>query len=392
MIPSRTTQTMCCGNTFTICISEDKNVYSFGMSDKGAHGHENELVFPPKMIPSLKNIESVVYGANHTVCLDNEGTVFTFGCNNSGQLGIGDESVSFTHIPQKLTLPPIKQIACGSTFTFCLTRKGRVYAFGSDFYGAVGLGLDTSKITKQYSPKMIDKPKTMVNIEFIESVGAHVMCKTLDNKIFCWGCNYYGQLGLSRNKTIFNTPVLLKKWKGSIVKNIVDIKCGGEHTLVLLSNGDVYSCGNEILIGRETEEEYYDQLNDYLTCYSSSLKKIEPLSNIVRIECGCFNSYCIDSHNNLFVFGLLGLNQTHSINSPIKHPSLSNIIDVSCGGFNTFVKTSNNEIYAFGKNEFSQLGIETGYKKQITPIRVFEDNEDIWFSNINKSKQKSARF
>ena len=29
---------------------------------------------------------------------------------------------------------------------------------------------------------------------------------------------------------------------------------------------------------------------------------------------------------------------------------------------------------------------------QITPIRVFEDNEDIWFSNINKSKAKSARF
>ena len=23
---------------------------------------------------------------------------------------------------------------------------------------------------------------------------------------------------------------------------------------------------------------------------------------------------------------------------------------------------------------------------QLTPIRVFEDNEDIWYSNINKSK------
>ena len=37
------------------------------------------------------------------------------------------------------------------------------------------------------------------------------------------------------------------------------------------------------------------------------------------------------------------------------------------------------------------LGIETEDNKQITPIRVFEDNEDIWFSNINKSKAKSAR-
>ena len=74
----------------------------------------------------------------------------------------------------------------------------------------------------------------------------------------------------------------------------------------------------------------------------------------------------------------------------LKYPSLSNI-DISNGGSQTFVKTSDNEIYAFGYNKFSQLGIKTDHEKQLTPFRVFEDNQDIWFSNINKSKQKSAR-
>ena len=41
---------------------------------------------------------------------------------------------------------------------------------------------------------------------------------------------------------------------------------------------------------------------------------------------------------------------------------------------------------------FLQLGIKTENEYQIIPIRVFGDNEDIWFSNINKSKAKSARF
>ena len=50
------------------------------------------------------------------------------------------------------------------------------------------------------------------------------------------------------------------------------------------------------------------------------------------------------------------------MNVTAPHPLLSNIIDISNGGCH-----------------------------QITPIRVFEDNEDIWFSNINKLKQKSAR-
>ena len=42
-------------------------------------------------------------------------------------------------------------------------------------------------------------------------------------------------------------------------------------------------------------------------------------------------------------------------------------------------------------NEDSQLGIKTEHEDQLTPIRVFEGNEDIWFSNV-KSKAKSARF
>ena len=55
------------------------------------------------------------------------------------------------------------------------------------------------------------------------------------------------------------------------------------------------------------------------------------------------------------------------------------------------LKHLNNAIYAFGWNEYSQLGIKTD-GILLTPSRVFEDNEDIWYSNINKSKAKSARF
>ena len=117
----------------------------------------------------------------------------------------------------------------------------------------------------------------------------------------------------------------------------------------------------------------------------------------MRIECSYNHSICIDSSGDLFVFGSnyygqLGLDNNTLQSKPIKHPSLSDIIDISKGRYQTFVKTSNNEIYAFGSNEYSQLGIETEHEKQFTPIQVFRENEDIWFSNINKSKAKSARF
>ena len=115
----------------------------------------------------------------------------------------------------------------------------------------------------------------------------------------------------------------------------------------------------------------------------------------MKVGCGNSHSMCIDSNNNLYIFGSnssgqLGLGNSDFRKKPMKHP-LSNIIDISKGGYTTFVKTLNNEIYAFGNNDFSQLGIETKDRNQLTPIRVFEDNEDIWFSNINKSKAKSAK-
>ena len=225
------------------------------------------------------------------------------------------------------------------------------------------------------------KNEYLKDIDFIECGGFHVFCKSLDNILYCWGCNNIGQLGIGTTSSFQNFPMR------SIFKHeTVDVKCGANHSLLLTEQQEVFSCGSnsEFQLGRESD-------------YNSHLfENIDSLREIVRIECGSDNSICFDTYNNIYVFGYnyrgqLGLGSTEDVEEPMKHP-LSNIIDISKGGEHTFVKTSNNEIYAFGRNYSSQLGIETKDKIQLTPIRVFEDNEDIWFSNINKSKAKSARF
>ena len=372
----RSVSNIVCSYVFTVCINNDQNVVSFGYSHRGSHGHEEYYVFPPKIISSLNRIISISVGNIHCACLDNDGYIFTFGNNNQGQLGNNDVDVLYTSIPQKVDLPPCAQISCGYNFTMCLSESGEVYSFGNNENGQLGIGNNDD----YNSPQLISSLK---DVEFIECGGYHTFCKTLNNEIYCWGFNSYGQLGLG-NTDNQNTPILCSSLLNEDVR---DIKCGYMHTLVLTSNGDVLSCGYNIdgQLGRKIDKDH-----------SSSFTKIEDLSEISRIECGDNHSLCIDINNQLYVFGSnkqgqLGLGDTDNRNKPIKHPSLSNIIDISKGGFHTFVKTSNNEIYAFGNNEYSQLGIKTEHGNQITPIRVFEDNEDIWFSNINKSKQKSAR-
>jgi len=232
------------------------------------------------------------------------------------------------------SLKNIISIAVGNDHCACLDNRGNVFTFRRNNYGQFCIGVDSD--TLEYT-----------NIPQIDDQNTPIICSSLSNE------------------------------------DVIDIKCGMFLTLVLTLNGDVLSCGSEERIGRKSEINF------------SSFEKIEELVEIIKIECGYTHSICIDSRGTLYVFGLqlygqLGLGDISTRYKPIKHPLLSNIIDVSSGGDHTFVKTADYEIYAFGNNEFSQLGTKTENETQLTPIRVFEDNEDIWCSNY-KSKAKSAR-
>ena len=383
-----------CSNSFTLFISNDETVLSLGSSDKGATGHEEE-VLSPKQISSLQHIKSVAVGREHSICLDYDGNVFTFGNNQCGQLGIGVDrnTLQQTHVPQKVNLPPCKQISAGESFNVCLSKDGLLYSFGFNYDGRLGLGDD---IYSYDSPQNIPSLK---DIEFVECGNHFTICKTQTNDVFSWGLNDYGQLANGKlGENQFSPGNCIE-----IPDGIVDIKCGCDFVLLLTEKKEVFACGNNenCQIGRETE-----------SYYSATFHKIEDLFDIIRIECSQSHSMCIDTNNNLFVFGFnrygqLGLGHISSSSTPIKNPSLSNIIDVSTGGTYSFVKTLSNEIFAFGDNKNSQLGVTTNDEtratlKQLykgsrdvyepTPIRVFENNEDIWCSNINtKSIAKSAR-
>ena len=367
-----------CGfNAFSMSISSNGDVYSVGSHSEGAHGQKENFT-PLQKIGGLTNIVSIDCGEIHSICLDIDGNVFTFGNNEFGQLGRKIDT-TYTHIPQKLTnIPPITQISCGSYFNVCLSNEGDLYSFGQNKYGQLGLG-SVQQIF--YSPQKI-KSLSDIDIDFIECGNYFTYCKTLSGKVYVWGINFYGELGLGTTVQEYQ-PIECS----DIPNNIVDIKCGALHTLILTSDQEVYSCGagDEGQLGRALTDRY-----------SAVFKKVDDISVIIRIECGSTISMCIDIYNNLFVFGFnesgqLGLSDTQNRYRPVKYTYLSPIIDISSKGNHTFVKTSENEIYGFGDNSFEQLGTATEDEFQTTPIRVFEGNEDIWFSNINKSKAKSAR-
>ena len=370
---TRVLSTVCCSDDsnggYTISISNDGFVYSFGKHSELGHGHLSNKVLLPKIIDSVMNVKSISCGSGHSVCLDTFGNVYSFGESQYGQLG--DPKIEISTNVRQINLPTIKQISCGYYFTMCLSEEGDLYSFGCGSGGYLGIGSSEGGSSPQKVP--------LNNVQFVECGGFHTVCKTMDDCIYSWGCNDYGQLGIPEYGTKYY-PFKCTNWP----ENVVDIKCGYYHTLILTSTQEVYSCG----------KNQQNQLGRITGNFELPVK-IEDFSEIIRIECGNYYSMLIDIHHNLYVFGTIGRynpGEYQVMVKPKKLPILSNIADISSGGWHTFAKTFSNEIFAFGDNRYSQFGIQTTNVNILTPIQVLQDKEDIWYSNTNKSKAKSARF
>ena len=348
--------------TFTLCLSTTGKLNLIEYSSQ-------KQDFISKELNMLKNITLFDCGLDHIVCLDDSNCVFSMGGNDCGQLGNKMESFVSTEKPQQVELPPIRYISCGNYFTICVSTEGEVYSFGNGRNGKLGLG----NLQKYCSPQKIEILK---NVNFVKCGSDFSICITDEDEMFCWGNNSQGQLGITQGDIVLIPTKCVNK-----PDNIVDVKCGDRHTLVLTLDMEVYSCGSNAdgQLGRKTDDD----------C-SNVLEKIDELSEIMRIECGNNHSICIDLQNQLFtfgsnIFGQLGLGNRTDRPTPSQCSSLSNIIDVSSEGFRTFVKTMENEIFIFGKTDDKTGPLFT------SPTRVLQNNEDIWSSNIGKSKAKSAR-
>ena len=84
----------------------------------------------PTLLNTFKEWTQIVAGYYHTAALTKEGKVFTWGYNYFGQLGHGDNEER--HIPTKVKSLDglfIVKIACGPWHIVVLTDKGDTYTW-----------------------------------------------------------------------------------------------------------------------------------------------------------------------------------------------------------------------------------------------------------------------
>lgn len=216
--------------------------------DSDDDGDLNEDESTPKlvsMLPKIKHrIVQVAATDNLSAVLYDNGDVYAWGTfrSNEGLLGfLKDTPIQST--PVKMSaLKNIVQLAGGKDHMLALDTKGVVYSWGNGQQFQLG-----RKILERHKfAALVPQQFGLYNIKYIACGDFHCFAIDIDNNVYAWGLNQYGQCGVTNDRggledgALVTKPTIVKALSGIIIKEIV----GGEHhTLALSNTGDVYSWG-----------------------------------------------------------------------------------------------------------------------------------------------------
>ena len=232
------------GGGHTAVVTDDDDLYTAGWNNKGQLGlnSDDAEILKLTRVSSVTKVQSVSCGWNHTLIVCNNGQLYGCGSNQYGQIGVGDhlnETKQFCLI----SIPNEKATVCaaGLRHSLIITDFGRVWAFGANKSGQLGLGKTDRKFVPV--PEVVSSLNNK-NITRVASGSQHSVALSDSGEVFCWGSNQYGQCGVDPSKMenkLFASPLqiggMLKKVKVS------EVVSGWSHILVKTDGGEVMSWG-----------------------------------------------------------------------------------------------------------------------------------------------------
>ena len=216
----------------TVALKSDGTVWSWGYNLYGQLGNGSATVIGEKVPVQAVDLDHVIQiasGNNHTVALKSDGTVYAWGHNINGQLGDGTNANR--HKPTQVKgLTDIIEIAAGHEHTVALKSDGTVYIWGDNYYGQLGNGTYEDK----------NEPILVAGLSGVSKVAAgheHTVALKSDGTVYAWGYNENGELGDG------TTDNKLAPTQVAGLSGVIQVAVGEYHTVALKSDGTVYGWG-----------------------------------------------------------------------------------------------------------------------------------------------------
>ncbi|CAK8671852.1 unnamed protein product [Clavelina lepadiformis] len=217
-----------------IILLNDGSVHTYGSAnDVLGHSEKESKVSALETI----TVVAVSAGGGHFFAIDNNGRLYAWGLNLHGQLGLKDSSsFSVPKLVKFSTSPKIVMVACGQEHSLFLCSNGTVMSTGNNKYGQLGLGANHENISE--AMPMV----SLQGIPFLQIAAGywHSFALTASGTVFGWGRNDCGQLGLGHTTNSMD-PALLKSLRTQVV---TFIDAGESHSVALTIKGGVFTFGS----------------------------------------------------------------------------------------------------------------------------------------------------
>lgn len=227
-----------CGDCHCLAVTVNGQVHSWGRNQNGQLGlGNNEDSLLPQKIQAFEGvrISMIAAGAEHTVAVTEDGDLYGWGWGRYGNLGLGDRDDRF--VPEKVS--PVEGekmalVACGWRHSVTVSSSGGLYTYGWSKYGQLGHG----DFQDHLVPHKVEALKES-SISLVAGGWRHTMAVTEDGKLYGWGWNKFGQVGVADNED-HCSPVQVNF---PDEQKISQVACGWRHTLALTENKNVFSWG-----------------------------------------------------------------------------------------------------------------------------------------------------
>lgn len=247
------------GAQFTVVVHRDGRAASFGAGAQGQLGNgARDNASKPKVVKAPhsggasstgtvmgfampasrpRRIVHAAAGGAHVAALSKDGNVLCWGRNVDGSLGIGTYvSSAVPEIVPSLRLRPVVMVAAGEHHSLALTASGKLWAWGGNRHGQLGLG-DTQNRPR---PTQVTGLRN-IHVLHVAAGEGHTAA-TGQEVCLTWGRNDKGQLGIGGESVCETFPRPIEPLRG---KGYDRVACGARHTIMWSTTSNVlYVCGN----------------------------------------------------------------------------------------------------------------------------------------------------
>ncbi|XP_043847779.1 X-linked retinitis pigmentosa GTPase regulator isoform X3 [Dromiciops gliroides] len=298
-------------------------------------------------------------GDEHTALITGNNKLYMFGSNNWGQLGLGSKTTINKPTCVKALKPEkVKFAACGRNHTLVYTEEGNVYAAGGNSEGQLGLG-DTEERTTFHLVSFFTSQYKIKQLSAGSNTSAAL---TEDGDLFMWGDNSEGQIGLADESNVCVPCQVV------IGKPISWISCGYYHSAFVTAEGELYTFG-------EPENGKLGLSPEQLKNHRIPQLVLGIPGKVNQVACGGGHTVAL-TEEEVYTFGLgqfgqLGLG-TFIFETPepkvIKHLQNQKIHYIACGENHTALISDTGHMYTFGDGRHGKLGLgQENFTNQFVP-------------------------